>query len=75
MIDRQKLQLRRRAMGKKKKENNDGGSETEAQANVIAPNEGVMTMLGRKKKEKKAVEKGNGCWCKSKKIVSKKNTC
>ena len=36
MIDRQKLQLRRRAMGKKKKENNDGGSETEAQANVIA---------------------------------------
>ena len=70
MIDRQKLQLRRRAMGKKKKENNDGGSETEAQANVIA-NEGVMTMLGRKKKEKKA-EKAMDAGARAKRMLARK---
>jgi hypothetical protein len=70
MIDRQKLQLRRRAMGKKKKENNDGGSETEAQANVIA-NEGAMTMIGRKKKEKKA-EKAMDAGSRAKRMLARK---
>ena len=70
MIDRQKLQLRRRALGKKKKENNDGGSETDAQANVIA-NEGVMTMLGRKKKEKKA-EKAMDAGARAKRMLARK---
>jgi len=70
MIDRQKLQLRRRAMGKKKKENNDGGSETEAQANVIA-NEGVMTMIGKKKKEKKA-EKAMDAGARAKRMLARK---
>ena len=70
MIDRQKLQLRRRAMGKKKKENNDGGSETEAQANVIA-NEGAMTMIGKKKPEKKA-EKAMDAGSRAKRMLARK---
>ena len=70
MIDRQKLQLRRKAIGKKKKENNDGGSETEAQANVIA-NEGVMTMIGKKKKEKKA-EKAMDAGARAKRMLARK---
>ena len=57
-------------MGKKKKENNDGGSETEAQANVIA-NEGVMTMIGRKKKEKKA-EKAMDAGARAKRMLARK---
>jgi len=107
MIDRQKLQLRRRAMGKKKKENNDGGSETEAQANVIAneafvsrsalqkraaqnekarqalkkdakdsgytdmASEGVMTMIGKKKPEKKA-EKAMDAGSRAKRMLARK---
>ena len=70
MIDRQKLQLRRRAMGKKKKENNDGGSETEAQANVIAK-EGAMTMIGKKKPEKKA-EKAMDAGARAKRMLARK---
>tara|TARA_B100001094_G_scaffold39767_1_gene34365 strand:- start:133 stop:1359 length:1227 start_codon:yes stop_codon:yes gene_type:complete len=72
MIDRQKLQLRRRAMGKKKKENNDGGSETEAQANVIA-NEGAMTMIGKtKKKVEKKPEKAMDAGSRAKRMLARK---
>ena len=71
MIDRQKLQLRRRAIGKKKKENNDGGSETDAQANVIA-NEGVMTMLGRKKKEERKPEKAMDAGAKLRRLAKRR---
>ena len=72
MLDRLKLQMRRKAMSQQKKESGKEkeGTNTEAQANVIA-NEGVMTMLGRKKKEKKA-EKAMDAGARAKRMLARK---
>ena len=69
MLDRLKLQMRRKAMSQQKKEK-DTGTNTEAQANVIA-NEGVMTMIGRKKPEKKA-EKAMDAGARAKRMLARK---
>ena len=69
MLDRLKLQMRRKAMGQQKKEK-DTGTNTEAQANVIA-NEGVMTMIGKKKPEKKA-EKAMDAGARAKRMLARK---
>jgi len=64
MLDRQKLQIRKRGILKKQE------TQTEKESNVIA-NEGVMTMLGRKKKEKKA-EKAMDAGARAKRMLARK---
>jgi len=72
MLDRLKLQMRRKAMSQQKKETNQDkeGTNTEAQANVVA-NEGVMTMIGKKKPEKKA-EKAMDAGARAKRMLARK---
>ena len=69
MLDRLKLQMRRKAMSQQKKET-DTGTNTEAQANVVA-NEGVMTMIGKKKPVKKA-EKAMDAGARAKRMLARK---
>ena len=47
------------------------GTNTEAQANVVA-NEGVMTMLGRKKKPEKKAEKAMDAGARAKRMLARK---
>ena len=61
--------MRRKAMSQQKKET-DTGTNTEAQANVVA-NEGVMTMIGNKKPEKKA-EKAMDAGSRAKRMLARK---
>ena len=64
--------MRRKAMSQQKKESGKEkeGTNTEAQANVIA-NEGVMTMIGKKKPEKKA-EKAMDAGSRAKRMLARK---